>query len=309
MKLSHALPEAQAKQSLILLDLHSSVLIDIAGDHWITKAEASPAAARAMDGMVLAIAGVRSDALQELPDLARFKGQQRHLIVLDPWGGFILEPEDGFGDVAKFAFALNALRQQAPTFIHGGVLRREGKIAESLLAWAGGLLDAGAADSARGAFEQAESVAENAGDQASMQNARIGYAALDVQDIGKRRSAVAILEDIAAHPVTDEIASRAWMLLALGRSVTGDRRRAEEAYQKRLRLRQNRRRWPRRRAATWKRSAPSRSRWCARKWPRATYTFFIRIAKSSAESWTSASRRPPTPRALSCISMTRAWPS
>jgi VWFA-related protein len=232
MKLSHALPEAQATQSLILLDLHSSVLIDKVGDHWITKAEASPAAARAMDGMVLAIAGVRSDALQDLPDLARFKGQQRHLIVLDPWGGIILEPDDGFGDVAKFAFALNALRQQAPSFIHAGVLRREGKIAESLLAWAGGLLDAGAADSARGAFEQAESVAANAGDQASVQNARIGFAALDVQDIGRRRSALAILEDIAAHPVTNEIASRAWMLLAVARSVTGDRRRAEEAYQK-----------------------------------------------------------------------------
>jgi VWFA-related protein len=232
IKLSHALSEAQAKQSLILLDLHSSVLIDKVGDHWIAKAEASPAAARAMDGMVLAVAGVRSEALKELPDLARFKGQQRHLIVLDPWGGFILEPEDGFGDVAKFAFALNALRQQAPSFIHAGVLRREGKIAESLLAWAGGLLDAGAADSARGAFEQAESVAANAGDQASIQNARIGLAALDVQNIGTRRSALAILEDIAAHPSTNEIASRAWMLLAVAHRITGDRRRAEEAYQK-----------------------------------------------------------------------------
>jgi Ca-activated chloride channel homolog len=232
MRLSHALPEAQTKQSLILLDLHASSLIDKVHDHWIAKAEEFPAAARVMDRMVLAVAGVRSEAVKELPDLARFKGQQRHLIVLDPWGGIILEPEDGFGDVAKFAFALNALRQQAPSFIHAGALRREGKIAESLLAWAGGLLDAGAAESARGAFEQAESVAKRDDDVASMQNAQLGIAALDMQEIGTRLRAMTVLERIVAHPATSEIASRGWMLLAFKHRVLGEMPQAIKAYQK-----------------------------------------------------------------------------
>ncbi|MGA8808860.1 MAG: hypothetical protein WB973_13370, partial [Thermoanaerobaculia bacterium] len=232
MKLSHALPEAQAKQSLILLDLHSSAVIDKVHDHWITKAVAFPAAARVMDRMVLAVAGVRSEAAKELPDLERFKGQQRHLIVLDPWGGIILEPEDEFGDVAKFAFALNALRQQAPSFIHAGELRRQGRIAESLLAWGGGLLDAGAAESARGAFEQAESVAKRDDDVASMQNAQLGIAALDMQEIGTRLRAMTVLERIVAHPATSEIASRAWMLLAFKHRVSRETPQAIKAYQK-----------------------------------------------------------------------------
>jgi Ca-activated chloride channel family protein len=232
IKLADALPAAQAKQSLILLDLHSSALADPKGDRWIADAEAFPAAARVLDGMVLAVAGVRAAAVKELPDLATFKGQLRHLVVLDPWGGIVLEPDDGFGDIAKFAFALNALRQQTPTFIHAGALRREGKIAESLLAWAGGLLDAGAADSARGAFELAESVAKRDGNTASIQNARLGIAALDVQRLETRKNALAGLEDIAAHPASTEIASRAWMLLAFAHRVNGETRQAEEAYQK-----------------------------------------------------------------------------
>jgi len=232
MKLAHALPEAQAKQTLILLDLHSSALIDKSLDAWISKAEADPAGARAMDRMVLAVAGVRSEAMHDLPDLARFKGQRRHLIVLDPWGGIILEPEEGFGDVAKFAFALNALRQQAPSFIRAGLLRREGKIAQSLLAWAGGLLDAGAAGSARGAFEQAESIAKRDNDVASMQNAQLGIAALYLQEVGTRRQAVAMLDRIVARPATSEIASRAWMLLAYKHRSSREVPRAIEAYQK-----------------------------------------------------------------------------
>jgi VWFA-related protein len=232
IKLYEALPAAQAKQSLILLDLHSTALIDRKGDQWIAAAEASPAAARVMDGMVLAVAGIRSAAIRQLPDLAQFKGQFRHLVVLDPWGGIVLEPADGFGDIARFAFAINALRQQTPTFIRAGALRREGKIAESLLAWAGGLLDAGAADSARGAFELAESVAARDGDVASKQNARLGIAALDVQRSETRQNAFAGLEDIAAHPANTEIASRAWMLLAFAHSIVQDTPQAIAAYQK-----------------------------------------------------------------------------
>jgi Ca-activated chloride channel homolog len=232
MKLQDALPAAQAKQSLILLDLHSAALTDKKGDRWIADAEGNPAAARAMSEMVLAFGGVRSPAVKELPDLAVYHGDDRHLIVLDPWGGIVLEPDDAFGDVAKFAFAVNALRQQTATFIRAGTLRREGKIAESLLTWSGGLLDAGAVDSARGALELTESIAKRDHDTATMQGAQLGIAALDMQQPTMRLLAVNILEEIIKHPATSEIASRAWMLRAFEYRMRRDSRRAIDAYQK-----------------------------------------------------------------------------
>jgi VWFA-related protein len=232
MKLADALPAAQAKQSLILLDLHSSALSDKPGDRWVASAEANPAAARVMNEMVLASAGVRSPGVKELPDLAPYHGQDRHLIVLDPWGGMVLELDEGFGDVARFALALNALRQQAPTFIRAGTLRREGKVAASLLAWAGGLLDAGAVESARGAFPLAESTAKRDGDIATMQGAQLGIAALQMQQSSTRLQALNILEAIVAHPATTEIASRGWMLIAFERRLRRDVRQAIDAYQK-----------------------------------------------------------------------------
>ena len=214
MTLVDALPAAQAKQSLILLDLHSAALSDKKGDQWIASAEANPAAARVMNEMVLAFAGVRSPAMKSLPDLAVFNGNERHLIVLDAWGGMVLDLNEAFGDVAKFAMALNALQQQAPAFIRAGVLRREGKFAGSLLTWAGGLLDAGAAEEARAAFVLTESVAQRDSDAAMIQNAQLGIAALDMQDVKLHVHAMNVLQEIVAHPVTTEIASRAWLLLA-----------------------------------------------------------------------------------------------
>jgi len=232
MKLADALQAAQAKQSLILLDLHSAALVDKPGDRWIASAEANPAAARAMNEMVLAVAGVNSPGVKELTDLGVYRGQDRHLVVLDPWGGMVLEPDDGFGDVAKFAMALNALRQQAPTFIRAGVLRREGKTAESLLMWAGGLLDAGAIDSARSAFELTQSIAKRDHDVVTMQGAEIGIAALEMRESKTRPHAVDLLEEITKHAVTNENASRAWMLLGLERRLRRDTRQAIDAYQK-----------------------------------------------------------------------------
>jgi VWFA-related protein len=233
MKLADALPLAQAKQSLILLDLRPFGPVDKRDDHWIAVAEGVPAAARVMEGMVLAVSNVRSPDVRKLPDLAIFNGgQQRHLLVLDPWGGLVLEPGEAFGGIAKFAFGLNALRQQTPTFLQAGLLRREGKIAESLQTWGGGLLDAGQADSAREVFELAISIAKRDNDLGAEQSARLGIAALDVQTTPTRRSAFSTLQDIAAHPATPEIASRAWMLLAFAHRINRETRDAEAAYQK-----------------------------------------------------------------------------
>jgi len=232
MKLADALPAAQAKQSLILLDLRSTAFLDKKGDRWIASAEADTAAARVMNEMVLAFAGIRSPIVKDLPDLAVYQGEERHLIVLDPWGGMVLDLAEGFHDVTRFALAINALRQQTPAFVRAGALRREGKIAESLLTWAGGLLDAGAAAEARAAFALAESVAIRDGDAATIQAVHLGLAALDLQVPRARVTAVNMLQEIVAHPVTAEMASRAWMLLALDRRIWNDARGTIDAYQK-----------------------------------------------------------------------------
>jgi Ca-activated chloride channel homolog len=232
-KLSDAMAEAQAKGMLILLDFRSSALLDPTGNRWLANAEAFPAVARSMDQMVLAVAGVNSN-LKSLSDLAPYRGAARHLIVLDPWGGIVLEPSEGFGDFAKFAYALNALQQQTPTFIRAAVARREGRVAQSLVLWADGLLDANAPEAAAAAFRQAYEVAQRDSDADSMQNAQLGIAALDLQSQHPNTlsQATKILEEIAAHPATTEIASRAWMMLAYVHSERREEKQAIDAYQK-----------------------------------------------------------------------------
>ena len=154
-------------------------------------------------------------------------------MVLDPWGGPILEPDDAFRDPAKFAFALNALTQQAPVFIRAAKAREEGKKAQSQLLLAGGLLDAGAAENAGDLFRQAYSAAKLENDTETMQWAQLGSAALDAQAAEKAPRAVHVLEEIAAHPANSEIASSAWMLLGhIHRGRRLETREAIAAYQK-----------------------------------------------------------------------------
>jgi VWFA-related protein len=229
-KLVDAMTEAQAKGALILLDFRSPAMIDTKGDRWIKEAEALPAAARAMEQMVLAVAGVRTN-LDSLTDLQPYRGQERHLIVLDPWGGIVLEPDEGFSDPAKFAYALNALRQQTATFIRAATLRREGKIAASLVLWAGGLLDAGAAEAAAGAFQQAYAVAKRDNQIDMMQSAQLGIAALHLRN-NLALEGVTTLEEIIAQPASNQIASQAWMLLGHVRREQRSAKQAVAAYQK-----------------------------------------------------------------------------
>ena len=231
-KLVDAMTEAQAKERLILLDVRSA-LPDPRGNRWLADAEAFPAVARAMEQMVLGVADAHA-GLGKLSEFKPYPGQSRHLIVLDPWGGIVLEPNDGFGDFAKFAYALSALQQQAPTFIQAAMARREGKVAQSLVLFAGGLLDAGAREAAAEAFRQAYSVAKGDNDAGSMQSAQLGLAAIDLQSRHPNviSHAAKTLEEIAAHPATTEIASRAWMMLAYVFSERRDEQKAVAAYQK-----------------------------------------------------------------------------
>src|SRR5437763_15094925 len=100
--LDEALTAAQASNRLVLLDLHGTGRRDKNGDKWIDAAEASPSVARAMGAMVLA-AAMQTPQIDAYPDLKQFRGKNRHLLLLDPLGGVILELENGFGDLSKFA--------------------------------------------------------------------------------------------------------------------------------------------------------------------------------------------------------------
>jgi VWFA-related protein len=230
--LEQALPEAQSTRRLILLDLRAPVTIDGAGDRWIAEAETSPTSARILEGVVLASGWQRTAVVASIPDLAQFKGKKRHLLVLDPWGGVLMEPENAFGDLAKFAFAVNSLRQQTPTFLLAADQRRAGKIAPSLVTWAGGLLDAGALDDAADVFRQAATVAKRDNDAVSLQSAQLGSAALDLRHEVQALKARFTLEAIAAKPATPDIGARAWMLLAHEHRRNSEEKAAIDAYQR-----------------------------------------------------------------------------
>lgn len=229
--LDEALKTAQASGRLILLDFRGNTRVDKSGDKWIAAAEANPAAARAMNEMVLAAASP-SPITDPLPDLAQFIGKSRRLLVLDPWGGIILEPNDGFDDISKFALELNALRQQTPTFLLAAELRRQGMAARSTVIWGGGLLDAGLVDDATRIFKQGASMAKREKDPIAAQGAQLGMAAINLQQRTTTWQAIKVLEDLVAHPQTKDIEASAWILLGHVRREQRDIKAAIDAYQR-----------------------------------------------------------------------------
>src|SRR5216684_1926885 len=168
------------------------------------------------------------------PDLKQFRGKNRHLLLLDPLGGVILELENGFGDLSKFAVELNAMRQEAPEFIRAAELRRDGKESQSTVMWAGGLLDGGNVADAAQIFRKAESMAKLENDHEALQGAQLGTAAILLRSAryGKELfEAMNVLEDLAAHPVTPEIATSAWMLIGHVWRAEREGGKAIDAYQ------------------------------------------------------------------------------
>ena len=207
--LDEALKTAQAGNRLVLLDLHGTGRGDKNGDKWIAAAEANSAVARAMGEMVLSTA-MQTPEIDAFPDLKQFRGKNRHLLLLDPLGGVILELENGFGDLSKFAVELNAMRQEAPEFIRAAELRRDGKEARSTVMWAGGLLDAGNVADATQIFRKASLMAKLENDQEAFQGAQLGAAAIllrSARDGNQLLVVMNVLEDVASHPVTPEMAA------------------------------------------------------------------------------------------------------
>jgi hypothetical protein len=231
--LDEALKTAQAGNRLVLLDLHGTGRGDKNGDKWIAAAEANSAVARAMGEMVLSTA-MQTPAIDAFPDLKQFRGKNRHLLLLDPLGGVILELENGFGDLSKLAVELNAMRQEAPEFIRAAELRRDGKEARSTVMWAGGLLDAGNVADATQIFRKASLMAKLENDQEAFQGAQLGAAAIllrSARDDKQLMVVMNVLEDVASHPVTPEMAASAWMLIGHVYRVEREKVKAVDAYQ------------------------------------------------------------------------------
>jgi len=231
--LDEALKTAQAGNRLVLLDLHGTGRGDKNGDKWIAAAEGNSAVARAMGEMVLSTA-MQTPEIDAFPDLKQFRGKNRHLLLLDPLGGVILELENGFGDLSKFAVELNAMRQEAPEFIRAAELRRDGKEARSTVMWAGGLLDAGNVADATQIFRKASLMAKLENDQEAFQGAQLGAAAIllrSARDDKQLMVVMNVLEDVASHPVTTEMAASAWMLIGHVYRVEREKVKAVDAYQ------------------------------------------------------------------------------
>jgi len=210
LPLDDALKTAQASGRLILLDLRSGPS-DRRGDKWIDQASKNSGVARTMELMVLAVQTNVPNG-EAFKDLEQFRGRKRHLLVLDPRGGVVMELDDAFGDIDNFSIALNALREQTPAFIRAAEQRRVGAYAHSTLTWADGLLDAGFLDDATRIFTNAMETAKNDNDQESWQGARMGLDAAKMRQSNTIAQALPDLEDLASHGVTKEIQSSAWLL-------------------------------------------------------------------------------------------------
>jgi VWFA-related protein len=229
LPLDDALKSAQASGRLILLDLHYGAS-DKRGDKWIDDARKNSGVAKAMEQMVLAVQTTVPNG-EAFKDLEQFRGSKRHLLVLDPRGGVVMELDDAFGNVDKFSLALNALRQQTPTFIRAAEQRRAGMYARSTLTWGNGLLDAGFIDDATSVFKGAIETAKHDNDTEASQGARLGLASANVRGTNTIDQAFHDLQDLAAHGVTTEIQSSAWLLLGYIYRERQDAKRAIDAYQ------------------------------------------------------------------------------
>ena len=148
--------------------------------------------------------------------------------MIDPWGGLVAQPRGAYPDQDPFAADLNALRQQTPTFVRAAKAFQEGKIGPALVLRAGALLDAGATNAATSMRSSGLRAAEKSNDMETMQSAQIGLAAIELP----AQKAVRSLEEITEHPATNEIASRAWMLLAHTIGSNRETKQAIDAYQK-----------------------------------------------------------------------------
>lgn len=216
MPLDRALQEAKKSGKLILLEiLTGEPKRDAGRKKWMAEAEARDSIAQSMRQMVLARDTVRGSVISSIPSVAPIaRTPVPRLLVLDPGGALVIEPENGFDDSGEFAIELNLLRQQTATFARAAALRERGDVAQSLVTRAEGLLGAGMIGDAAAAFKEAADFAEKAHDDAVKQEAQLGIASIDLRgDRLSKNQGIALLEEVTRKPVNSSIAASAWLLL------------------------------------------------------------------------------------------------
>lgn len=237
--LDEAMREAAARKALIVFAVESDdYQRDRDARSWLTSAEQRESIAQSLRQLVLARGTVRDAAIERLPALAAHLargGRQSaaRIIVLDPSGGIVHEPVTAFGDLTRFAWELNSLRQQTDAFVAAAELRERGQLLESKMVRADALLSASLYVPAIAAFEEVESAAARAKDEGLRQFAQLSLATIESRRGGRyAAAALRTAERIAEHGANRDVAAAAWLMLGHMRRNGGNTRGALQAYQR-----------------------------------------------------------------------------
>jgi Ca-activated chloride channel homolog len=174
---------------------------------------------------------------------------RRHMVILGPDGETIFSPDSAFRDITEFTATVRALNVQRPSFVLSATFLRDGKVTESTLAKAQGLLGASLLKAADEAFEAAAARAEQEHIATLRQIAQLGHARVQIElwhaasdvysprghtqtenEQGQWTSVLLLIEAVTAHPASNSIAAQAWYLTAIVRTVLRDGEGAGDAY-------------------------------------------------------------------------------
>jgi len=215
LSLDDALAAAQENGRLVLLQIRTGDRDDKHADEWLAKAMQHEAVARALESM----------------NLARDRRERPALVVLDPGGGEVMQPDSAFRNVNQFAITLAALNRNAAMFAAAARLRAENRLAQAELVRGNGLSRSGELGPARVAYELAAGHAQKEHDALTEQRARLGSAGIDLTDPRKSLGAMRQVEAIANHPLSNDVGVTAWLLLGHEYKMKRRAHAAVDAYQ------------------------------------------------------------------------------
>jgi hypothetical protein len=174
------------------------------------------------------------------------------LVILGPDGDTIFSPASAFRNVNEFNILVKALSLQALAFLQSATFLRDGKVTESIIAKAQGLLGALQLKAAGATFVAAAERAHEEHDPLLEQIAQIGLARIEIerwqeapQNVYTPRghtlaedeqwtgtSVLHVLDPITAHPASNAIAAQAWYLTGVVRMVMRQGKAAGNAYKR-----------------------------------------------------------------------------
>ncbi len=230
MPLEEALEQARASERLVLLYLRAGTNADRRAEEWLTAAWSHDAILHSIDSFVLARTEYNEPVIRHYEEIAVVaRRREPHVVILDPAGGVVVEVI-AFKDFGAFASALSSMGAQAPKFAESARMHREGDVPGSYFTRGLALLNGGAMQAGRRAFDFAEETAKNRNDPVMAQRAQLGRVAVDLDTGRTGYDAMRAATQIAEHALAPDIAVDAWMLIAEKRRAQRDSRRAFEAF-------------------------------------------------------------------------------